>query len=141
MENNEEQKKPKAKLRYKVPKQVGAAIDLLYAVRADRKALQARMEAEKEQEGLIEEKILAGFGKQDLEGAKGKKAQCSIKRSDVPTPEDWDAIERHIKRTGEFDLLHRRLTVDAIRERWAAGKTVPGVGLFTKIGLSLTKVK
>lgn len=137
----DEEKKPKAKLKYAVPKQVGAAIDLLYKVRADRKALQAKMEAEKEQESLIEEKILEQFGKQDLEGAKGKRAQCSIKRSDVPTPEDWDAIERHIKKTGEFDLLHRRLTVDAVRQRWAAGKTVPGVGVFTKVGLSLTKVK
>lgn len=141
MENGEEQGKPKAKLKYAVPKQVGAAIDLLYRVRADRKALQAKMEAEKEQEGLIEGKIFDQFGKQEIEGARGKLAQCSIKRSEIPTADDWEAIERHVRKTGEFDLLHRRLTLDAVRQRWAAGKTVPGVEVFHKVGLSLTKVK
>lgn len=136
-----EEGKPKAKLKYAVPKKVGAAIDLLYKVRAERKALQAKMEAEKAQETLIEEKILSMFGKQDLEGARGRAAQCSVSRKDSPTIEDFDALWDYARKKNLPELLHRRVSSDAVRERWKNGETIPGVGVFTKVSLSLTKIK
>lgn len=140
MNNEEEEKKPKEKLRYKVPKTIGGAIDLLNAVRTERKKLQGKAESEKRQEGMIEEKILAQFGKSDLEGARGKTAQCSIKRSDVPTIEDFDKVWSYARKNDRPDLFQRRLSVEAVRLLWADKKTVPGVGTFTKVSLNLTKI-
>jgi hypothetical protein len=79
------EEKKKVKLKYAVPKTTGAAIDLLMKVRTARKVIQAKAELEKEQENEIERIIFERFGKSELEGARGKTAQASIKRSDLPT--------------------------------------------------------
>jgi hypothetical protein len=133
--------KEKVKLKYKMPKTVGDAIDLLYKVRLGRQKYAALEQEEKDQEHLIEEKILAMFDKNTLEGAKGKNAQSSIKRSEVPTLKDWNKFEKYLKKTGELDLLQRRLSVDACRERWEAKKAIPGVEAFTVVKLVTTKRK
>jgi hypothetical protein len=132
----------KVKLKYPMPKTHGAAIDLLFKVRTARKVIQAKAEAEKEQENEIERIIMEKFGKSELEGARGKLAQCSIKRSDVPTFEDWDRFSKHLEKHPEdVTLLQRRLSIEACRERWAAKQTIPGVGVYTRVSLNLTKVK
>lgn len=138
MEKKED--KPKEKLRYAVPKTAGGAIDLLMKVRTARKAEQAKVESEKRQEDMIEERIFAMFGKSELEGGRGKTAQASIKRSDVPVIEDFDALWSWAKKTNAHDIFQRRLSVEAVRARWGSKKQVPGVGTFTKLGLTLTKV-
>lgn len=126
----------------KVPATPGAAIDFLSATRDRRKALEAEAKAIKENETAIETEIFNKFRKGDLEGARGKTAQASIKSSDLPTLEDDAAFFAYLKKHPEdLDLLQRRLAIDAVRARWADKKVVPGVGLFTKISLHLTKVK
>lgn len=130
------------KLTYKVPKTIGGAIDLLYEVRGKRFEAQHAMEKEKTQESLIELLIFEKFGKSELEGAKGKAAQASISRKDVPTIDDDEKFFGHIKKHPEdIDLLQRRLSTEACKLRFEAGKTIPGVGIFTKVSLSLTKRK
>lgn len=140
-EAREEAEPKKEKLRHKVPRQVGAAIDLLHGVRVGRKALQARAESEKRQEEMIEEKIFEMFDKAELDGGAGRVAQASVSRSDVPTIEDWEKLERYVIRTGELDLFQRRLSVEACRERWGQKKAIPGVAVFTRVRLHLTKRK
>jgi hypothetical protein len=137
--NEKTEVKKKPKLKYKIPKQPGGAIDLLYKVRTERKRLASMAEREREQESMIEEKIFEMFKKSELEGGRGKTAQASIKRSDVPTFENDRTFFAYLKKTGDFDLLQRRLSVEACRERWAAKKQIPGVGIFTKVSLNLTK--
>lgn len=132
----------KVKLKYPVPKTIGGAIDLLNKVRVGRKLLQAKADAEKEQENEIERIIFDRFGKSELEGARGKLAQASIKRSDIPTFEDWETFAKHLaKHPEDVVLLQRRLSVEACRERFEQKQSIPGVGIYTKVSLSLTKLK
>lgn len=130
--------KPKAKLKYKVPKKVGAAVDLLFKVRAQRKKVQAVAEAEKDQEKMIEDAIFNLFKKDELEGARGKLAQASIKRSEVANVDDFDALWAYAKKTDSPDLFRRQVVLEAVRARWADKKVVPGVSPFTRISLHLT---
>ena len=53
-----------------------------------------------------------------------------------------EVSDLRIKKTGEFDLLQRRPSTAACRERWKEGKNLTsiGVGKFIKLSLSLTKV-
>lgn len=51
-------------------------------------------------------------------------------QKDKPIVDDWQKLYEHIAKTGEFELLHRRLTETAVLERRADGETVPGVGWF-----------
>lgn len=135
-----EEKKP-VKLAYKIPKTIGGAIDLMFKVRDARKALASKAEAEKQQEALIEAAIFERFGKSELEGARGKLAQASIKRTDVFNIDDFDAIWEYAKKNDAPDLFRRQLVNEAVRERLAAGKKIPGMSTFTKVGLHLTKRK
>lgn len=126
----------------KVPKDLGAAIDGLDDLRDARRAITSRAEKAKENETAFEESIFGLFDKAKLEGARGKVAQASIKRSEVPTFDNPDEFFSHLKKHPEdIDLLQRRLSTEAARERWNAGVAIPGVGKFTKVSLSLTKVK
>jgi hypothetical protein len=124
------------------PATIGAAVDALHKLRTERKKLEASAKALKERETALETDIFAKFKKSDLDGARGKLAQASIQRADHPTFEDWDAFAKHLKKNpDDLDLLQRRLSAEACRERWAEKLAIPGVGVFTSIKLSLTKVK
>jgi hypothetical protein len=131
----------KAKLKYAVPKTIGPALDLLHKVREGRKALAAKAEAEKAQEALIEVRILEMFKKGDLEGAAGKQAKASIKRSPVPVIEDFNLTWTWAKKNDAPEIFQRRLSSEACRERWDQGQTIPGVGTFDKVSLHLTPIK
>lgn len=131
----------KVKLKYQVPKTVGAAIDLLQKIRAERQAVATKTEDLKEQESLVEDRIFSMFRKSELEGARGKLAQASIGKSDVPNIVSWPVLAKYIKKTGDLDLFQRRLSVEACRERWKDGEAIPGVKIFTKVKLHLTKLK
>lgn len=45
----------------------------------------------------------------------------------VPRVTDWATTHKHIQQTGDFDLLHRRISLTAFRERLNAGVVVPGI--------------
>lgn len=128
-------------IKIRVPATIGSAIDELDRLRDARRAYEALAEKEREREKALEEAIFAKFDKAQLEGARGKRAQATIARREHATIEDYDALARHIRKTGELDLLQRRLSGPAVRERWEEKKAVPGVGKFVDLRLSLTKVK
>lgn len=67
------------------------------------------------------------FKQDDLNGATGKLGRCEVKPRDVPAIDDFDTLVRHAAKRGEFDLLQKRVSIAAVRERWEAGKKVPGV--------------
>ena len=126
---------------------IGTKIDQLYklqmqiaAAQAEVKKAEAKVDKLKVKYSTLEETIFNTFDKQSLEGAVGKLAKTSIKRSEVPTVKSWPKFYAYIKRTGEFDLLQRRPSTAACRERWKEKKAVAGVSKFTRVSLSLTKV-
>ena len=131
-------KKPLTKSQY--PKTVSGIIDTLEKMRAAKSFYAAIATEFADAERLFEEHVINTFEKSKLEGAKSKTHQLSISRVDVPSPKDWKKIWAHIKKTGETDLVQKRLSSTAVRARWKDNKKVPGVEKFTKIGLSLTKV-
>jgi hypothetical protein len=55
---------------------------------------------------------------------------------------DWEAFAKHVRKNpDDITLLQRRLSVEACRERFDAKQVIPGVEIFTKVSLSLIKVK
>ena len=124
----------------KMPKSIGACIDLLYETRQKRLDGQKAVDAVALQEREIEDHILKQFEKVELSGAKGGIAQVSIKQTVVYNISDWDAVFSYATKHNAPDLLQKRLSSTAIRDRLDNGEEIPGIESFTKIGLSLTKV-
>lgn len=76
-----------------------------------------------------------------LESIRSGKATVSLKRSLVPAVNDWQALDKFILRTKSLDLLQRRVSVTAWRERTEAGVKVPGVDAFERVDLAWRSAK
>jgi hypothetical protein len=128
----------------KLPKTSAACVDRLYLVRQERLDLQKKFEKSidslKKEEAALEEKLINDLPKGEASGIAGKVARGSIVTKPVPVAQNWDELYAHIKKTGSFELLQRRLSDTAIKERWEANKTIPGVGIFNKVSVSLNKL-
>lgn len=130
----------------RLPKKIGDCIDLAYAARAERLALQKEMEEKleklKAREAEIEKHIIDTFDVNAINGAKGNLASASVSLSAYPTvPEgNWPGVWKWIAKHDAWDLARRQLNEKAFRERLEAGQKIPGVETFQKKKLSLTKI-
>lgn len=135
------EEKVKEKLRYLVPKKIGDAMRLLDRVRATQDKFASKAESEKRQAAMIETALLNMFKKDAIEGLRVGGKQATIKRSDVYTIKDFDKTWEWAVKTDARDIFHKRLSSDAVRARLKEGKAVPGMEVFTRVGISLVKVK
>ena len=148
-----EAKLAKKKKTLKIPKSLGACADLYHDKREERLALDKESREMKADETAICNHIIDQLDKNDEGGAVGKRFKALVKTEDVYIVEDWDAFYKHLKKTGEFDLLNRALNQASVKERVAmqdrpAGKRgenwkpklPPGIGKFVAKKLSVTKV-
>ena len=125
---------------YSIPKKIGTCADKLYKTQNERYALQKEIDKLKEIETLLKNHIIDTLPKDQLSGVSGKLANVSVNTKSVPQVDDWPLFYKHIKRTGNFELLGRAIGKKAVRERWEAGKEVPGVTSHTVVGVSIKKV-
>lgn len=123
-----------------IPKTIGACADALYSTRQTRLVEQKDIAEYKDYETALKNHIIAELPKSDQTGVAGKLARVTVKSSVIPVVEDWEAFYKHVKKTGHFDLLQKRVSAEAVQERWDSGKKVPGVGTFTVVDVSVNKV-
>jgi hypothetical protein len=88
----------------------------------------------------VEDHFINTLSVNETSGVQGTGARVQITQSEIPTPTDWPAIYKHIQKTGEFELLGRKLSTEAIRERWENKKQIPGIGVFIAKKVSCTKL-
>lgn len=125
----------------KMPTTIGATIDLLWSLREERKAAEAVAAEIKEKESAVEAHLMNNFDKSGLDGAKGKFGLATLKHSTVADVTDWPTFYAYIQKNKAWDLLQKRPSITAIRERWNANKDIPGVKPKEIVTLSLTQVK
>lgn len=125
----------------KFPKTIGACVDLLYEKRDQRLDLSHTVDDMKKDEALLKEHILNEFTKDEINGAKGDVANAAIKKTTVISITDWEAALKWVLKHKRYDLLYKNLSTEGVKELWEAGKEIDGVEPFTRIDLSLTKVK
>ena len=124
----------------KFPKSLAVCADKYYQLREKRLAMQKEVDILKAEETAYCNHLIDSIPKSEATGVAGKICRVSVKTDKVPRVEDWDKFYAHIKKTGEFDLLGRSPTKAAIEARWESGKKVPGVGTFTTVKLSVSKL-
>jgi hypothetical protein len=123
-----------------LPKSMGACADKLFEMREQRLQAQKVVDDLKAQESALRDHIIDNLPKGDT-GASGKHHQCRVYTDQVPRIEDSDKLFAYIKKTGNFDLLQRRLNDAAVKERWEDKVSIPGVESFGIVKVSLTKIK
>lgn len=128
------------KPKFKFPKAMGACADRLYELRQKRLEEQKKVDAIEAEEKALKEHIIQNLPKSEASGVAGKLARVTVVTKEIPQVEDWDAFYKYVKKTGNFDLMQRRLTDAAVKERWEAGKEIPGVKHFQAVSVSINKV-
>lgn len=125
----------------KLPKSMGACADLFYDVRQQRYAADKAAAELKAEEDRIKQHIIDNLKKDDT-GAAGKHHRVQVVRKWKPriNPEQWGKFHAWVRKNNAFDLLQKRLSDDAVKERMAAGKKIPGLEKFDYVDVSLTKV-
>jgi hypothetical protein len=124
----------------KIPTTIGACGDMLYSIREKRLEVERNVGEMKKDEETLKQHIILNLPKHDVQGVKGKIANVSISTEEEPTAENWDDVWAYVKKNNAWELLQRRLNSSAVKERWEAGKKVPGVGKYTVVKVSCTKI-
>lgn len=125
---------------YKFPKALGSCADKLFELRNKRLEQQKLVDAIEAEEKALKEHIIQNLPKSEASGVAGKKARVTVVTKEVPQVKDWDAFYKYVAKTKSFDLMQRRLTDAAVKERWEAGKQIPGVEVFKATTISMNKV-
>lgn len=105
----------------------------------------ARLAVQKEADDLKgqEENVLAELKSQmtTTDAVVAGNMIASFKPVRKPEVVDWEALHGFIQTTGNFSLLHARLTESAVKEIWEAGDDVPGVVAHDFFELKIQKLK
>jgi len=128
---------------------IGTRVDAMWRqkmkvddVQRDIKKLEEKKAKLKAKYKELEDAILKDFTKTDLlTGAAGKQGKISISKQRVPKVVSWDKFYKYVGRNKAYDMLPRKVSSTAWKERLEAGKKVPGIESVTLMKVSLTKVK
>lgn len=107
----------------------------------------ARLEADKvaaalqKEENTIKAQIFEALEDQGRDGCITNGYVYSVVETQKPSPADWGAIYTFIVENNAFELLQKRLSDSAVKERWDSGENVPGVVEVTLRNLSVVKFK
>jgi hypothetical protein len=63
----------------------------------------------------------------------------TMAKKTVPVINDWDAFYGYVQETKSFDLLHKRLSTTAFKDRAENGEQIPGSTITELWGITLTK--
>jgi len=138
--------------KWKVPKNVATAADLLWQAQERKKVAQAAVDTIAAEESDLKAWLIETLPKSNAAGVTGKLCRVTVVKKEVPRAESWPKVyasivsqyQSHMRKKdgqqdGAFALLQRRLGEGAVKEAWEAGLSIDGVGKFTAVTLSINK--
>lgn len=120
-------------------KSLGRQIDNIYRMDAEISKANATVAELKRVRRKAESRLLKDFDKSDIDGASGTKGKASIRRSRHATIKNRAKLDKWIRKHNAFDLYQARLTSKAYFDRLEEGITVPGVGIFEDVRVSISR--
>ena len=93
----------------------------------------------KKSKGLIEGRLLKRFGKDDIDGCKGSRGVARISTTQHPSIKDRKKFLKYVRQNQAWDLFQNRVASKAYFDRVDEGEDVPGVGVFEKTSVRVTK--
>lgn len=116
-------------------------VDQLYEKQQLRYKLQNEAKKMKKDEEELEASIIAALAASDFTtGVSGKIAYAQMVEKEKIVAEDWDEIYKYVLKNKAFELLQRRLSDEAVKDRWNNDDIVPGIGKIRIKDLSLKKL-
>jgi hypothetical protein len=123
-----------------LPKTPAALADLLYVTRNMRLDIQHRIETLEKLEGELKNYFIENLPKSQASGIAGKVARVQIETKPIPQVSEWTEFYAYIHKNKAYELLQRRLSEGAVKERMDAGEHLPGVTIFQAKKVSVVKL-
>ena len=117
---------------------IAAKIKVLAKARAAHAKAEEKAAALKEQRSAIEADLIAAMWAAKLDVAASGDHRVAIIKTREPQVEDWEAFYAYIKKHNAFELLHKRVSAPAWRERTEKAP-LPGVVNYINVKLSFRK--
>ena len=115
--------------------------DQWWAARTERLAADKVAAALKVKENALNATIIEQMRAQEITAIGGGVVALTLKKTDEPVLEDKQAFWAYAKAEDDMSLFEQRISKSAVKDRWLAGKQVPGVTTFPAYKLSKTGVK
>lgn len=117
---------------------LGKLIDQAQRLRAKRDTMVGAID---EQIAAVKAEIEAEMRADKLTAANGVDARASFRTVATADVIDWGALYKFIEKHRAYDLLQKRLSAGAARERIAAGEKVPGIEMGERTELVIAALK
>lgn len=115
-------------------------INKLVEVKAQRTELAKKDEDLGKQIATLERDLMHAMNEAGtMKAASDLGHSVSMSKNKHPTITDWDKFYAYVTTTNSFDLLHKRLSSTAFKDRWEAGEEIPGSSIAEIWGISITK--
>lgn len=122
--------------------ELGMLCDEYWATKEDRLAADKVAKAFKDAENMFDAKIIDQMLRQEISAAGGKNIILTLPApTEEPVVSSWPEFWAFIKQADDSSLFEKRPGRAAIKERWANGEAIPGVGKFLVYKLSKQGVK
>jgi hypothetical protein len=113
-------------------------INRYISVRSQRLALDKEAASMKEMEESLSKFIVEKYKEQGINVLGASNGSVKMTKYEEPMCNDWPALWEHIAETEQWELLHKRVTVTAVKEHVEAGETIPGIIFVDKYKLSVS---
>ncbi len=123
-----------------MPRSLGLCADEYHRVREIRLAMDKIVEGVKARETEIQEHLIGNLSKSDDTGVAGLKYRAQVTTKAMPKVNDWPKFFAYVAKTGDFDMLQKRLADKAVMERLDDNVALPGVETMRVPSLSITKI-
>jgi hypothetical protein len=114
-------------------------INQYISLRAQRIVKEKEAAEIQELEEDLKKTIISKFREGDIKAMGSTNGLVKMMKTEEPVANDWLAVWEYIRENDAFELLHRRLTNTAVKERWDAGIEIPGVGRTDVYKLTVSK--
>lgn len=125
--------KKKAAKKKRTVRNVNWFVDTHYKLKQQRDKIQEKLNEKKVEIEKLEAEALHKFGKEGIEGARGRLATGFIQELDHFRVADRNSLDKYVKRTGHLELFQNRVSAEACRELMAQRKKPAGVEIYTSV--------
>lgn len=110
-------------------------------VKSDMEKFERKLKKLKAEYAAIEDSIINNFPKDEIKAMSFSCGSIRLEQTDIPTIKNWDKVCAFAKEHGVFSIFQKRLSSAAVKEIMLEGGKIPGVTIFHKKVLKLSKAK
>jgi len=120
--------------------EIAKVVNNYITARDERRNVEKTVDKLKELESELKATIIRELKEAKAGAVAGKSYTATLKKKTQPQVAAWEELYPYIVENDAWDLIQRRISGPAVRERWDDGKEIPGVVAVEVEDLSFTKL-